>query len=473
MASILKIFGNAFCFGVIPKIPQFINLILLPFVTPYLTLDDYGIWGIVSSYSSFFLALAPLGLHIHLPNYYFEVRKWKIYWNHIFFLFLVSGVICSALYILFLLKELVYVPFTTRLLIGLFSCAPILLFATNSISSQLYPLLSKPLPLVLRNLVASLSSITVSFIIIVLFRDGYWGWIMGSMTSAVVAFLMFCYVLRKKEGIYPVPETNPARIKQWMKISFPVIPHAIGFMLLNSSSRIIMTMYKIPLQDVGIYSNGYMMGDYITVVAIALCTALQPQIQKAYRENRSDDYRNLFYLCQFTACVAVFLVSCWMPDIYNAFIRNENLHVAAPIASLTCYANVMMPFYQFMAYTVFITKNTRQLLWLVFFPGIINVLLCVCFIPAYGYWAAVFATLVSFWSQLLVPLVSRFHKAEVSRWLGSKWKLAVLFVILLSLLIVSNTVAYMPLYVKILVTAAALVTAALLFYRNRQMRNVV
>lgn len=471
MSSLKRIFGNAFYYGVIPKIPQVINVLLMPFITPFLTLDDYGIWGIVSSYSAFFLAIAPLGLHVHLPNYYFEVRKWKIYWNHIFFLFLVSGVIASALYIAFLLVELNYVSVPIRLAIGFASCFPILLFATSTISSQLYPLLEKPLPLVLRNLIASLSSIVVSFIFIVILKLGYWGWIFGSSVAAIVSFSLFSYILKKKEAIYPQIEQKGKRIKQWLKVSLPVVPHAIGFMLLNSSSRIIMTFYNLPLVDIGIFSNGYMMGDYITVVSVALVTAMAPQMQLSYREKRWQDMRNIFYLTQLVALVCVFLVSMWMPEIYKIVMRNESLQAAAPVASMICYANVLMPFYQFLSLAVFINKNTIQLLWLVFLPGVINVALCLVFLPKFGYWAAVISTLISFWSLLLVPMISKYHKSEIKVWLGNKIKLAVIFFILLGSLFFSNYLTGVDLLCKTTVTVAVLIGFYLLIKLRPQLKN--
>ncbi len=454
MASIKKILGNTLAFGIIPKIPTAINLIILPIITPYLTLDDYGIWGIVSAYCSFFVCLAPLGLNVHLTNSFFEVRKWRIYWGHIFYLLLISGVICSVLYIGFIMVELRYVPAWTRLLIALLSCGPILMFGTGTISSHLYPLLSKPLPLVLRNLVASLCTITVTFIIVFYLRLGYWGWILGSFVGSLTGFILFGYTLVRQEHIYPLKDHNFRRIKYWLKISTPVIPHSIGFMLLASSSRIIMSFYDVPLDKIGIFSNGYMMGDYVTVVSVALATALSPETQKAYRESRLNDFRHIFYFCQITALTFVFLVSCWMPEIYTAVMRNPNLQVAAPIASLICYANVVNPFYNFLAAVVFITKETKHLLWLVFLPGVLNVSLCLIFIPIYGYMTAVFSTLISFWSLLLIPLISRFHARKVSVWLGTRWKILVLFIILLTALIGSNIIKDQSLTLKITITIA-------------------
>ena len=84
--SIAQIFKSSFYYGVIPKISTLINVLLLPIITPYLTPYDYGIWGIISSYSGMFLAIAPLGLHMHLSNSYFEYKKWQLVWGHILFL---------------------------------------------------------------------------------------------------------------------------------------------------------------------------------------------------------------------------------------------------------------------------------------------------------------------------------------------------------------------------------------------------
>lgn len=471
MASIKKIFGNTLAFGIIPKIPTVINVFILPIITPYLTLDDYGIWGIVSAYCSFFVCLAPLGLNIHLTNSFFEVKKWKIYWGHIFFLLLLSGLICSVLYIGFIMSELRYVPKWTRFLIAISSCGPILLFGTSTISSHLYPLLSKPLPLVLRNLVASLCTIAVTFIVVYYLRLGYWGWIFGSLAGSLTGFVLFGYTLIKNEKIYPLIERNPKRITNWFKISAPAIPHAIGFMLLASSSRIIMSFYDVPLDEIGIFSNGYIMGDYVTVVSIALATALSPEIQRAYRENRLSDFRHIFYFCQMTALMFVFLVSCWMPQIYLLLMRNPNLQEAAPIASLICYANVLNPLYTFLAVVVFITKETKHLLWLVFLPGVLNVAICLIFIPIFGYITAVYSSLISFWSMLLIPFISKFHKTKVRKWLGARKKLIFIFFILVIAISLSNIIKDFPIITKSVLTLTVISCYLLILLIKKSLRT--
>lgn len=65
LISILK---KAFGFGVMPKLASLVNLLLLPLITPFLTPFDYGIWGVITSYSGLFITIAPLGLNLFLSN---------------------------------------------------------------------------------------------------------------------------------------------------------------------------------------------------------------------------------------------------------------------------------------------------------------------------------------------------------------------------------------------------------------------
>ncbi len=436
--SIAQIFKSSFYYGVIPKISTLINVLLLPIITPYLTPYDYGIWGIISSYSGMFLAIAPLGLHMHLSNSYFEYKKWQLVWGHILFLFFLSGVIFSLIYILIIIGELGVLPTMTRVLVAICSSIPILLFGNVTLATHLYPLENKPFPLVIKNLVASLSAILVSFIMIYFFKLGYWGFVLGTAIAAIVNFSLFVYPLYFNEDIVPTIDRNVKRIKNWLKVAFPVIPHALGFMLLSSSSRIIMSWYNIPLVDIGLFSNGYMIGDYVTIVSTALVTALVPQMQRAFRECRYIDYRRLYYLCQLTTFGVVFCVSVWMPQIYKILIRNSSFQESIPIASLICYANVLMPLYSFVSTTIFIEKQTKYLLWLVFLPGVINLTVCLAFIPLYGYKVAIYSTLISYWSQLLIPFISAYHKQKMQLWMGTRKRILELFICLVFFLFLSQ-----------------------------------
>ena len=456
--SLIKTLKNSFYFGVIPKLSVLINVILLPIITPYLTPYDYGVWGIISSYSGFIVALVPLGLNMHLSNSFFEYKKWRLVWGHILFLFLLSGFIGAIIFVSIMMLELRDFSYGMRFLIGVCASFPILLFGNNQLAIHLYPLLERPKPLVFRNLAGSICSIAISFVVIYVFRLGFWGFVLGAMGNAIVTFVLFIPPLYFKESIKPTIDKNVRRVKNWLKEAAPVIPHTLGFILLSSSSRIIMSWYDVPLEDIGIFSNGYMIGDYITIFATSLATALSPQIQRAYRSGSFDNYRKLYYLCQLIVIGIVFCFSFWMSEIYGLLIRNSAFTEAIPVASYICYANALMPLYVFVSSICFIEKRTLHLLWLVFLPGILNMSLCLIFIPIYGYKVAIYSTLIAFWSQLLVPYISKYHKNKIKLWLGSRYKLLMLLATLLSAVVLSNSLIVSSLTIKIIITVVILAT---------------
>jgi O-antigen/teichoic acid export membrane protein len=178
------------------------------------------------------------------------------------------------------------------------------------------------------------------------------------------------------------------------------------------------------------------MGDYAVMITTALVTAISPQIQKAYRSNDYMRYRKLYFLCQGVCLLTSIMICVWIPEIYDFLIRNESLKQSSAIASYMCFSNVVFAFYVFMSTPVFIEKNTMQLLWLVFVPGVLNLILCFVFIPIYGYKAAIYTTIFSYWTQLLIPFLIGYYKRNVRQWLGSLSKIyLILFFLIVSLLL--------------------------------------
>lgn len=451
--NLKKIFLNSFWFGVIPKISTVLNIILLPIITPYLTPEDYGVWGLISSYVAIALSVYTLGLHMHLTNSFYEYRfNFPKLWGRLLYILLISALVFSIFIIIFTLPLIKDFIFPVRVLIALFCAFPVLFNTNLLIANQLYTLRSKPKPLVLRNLFSTILGIIVLFISVYIFNLGYLGFIFGAATTAIISFIIFIKPLWIKEKLYPRVERNTIRLKSNLKKSFPVIPHALGFVLISSSSRIILENYDVSLKEIGLFSNGYMIGDYITILTTALVTSIVPLMQKFYRNEKFNLYRRYYYLSQGVALFAVILFSIWMPEIYDLLIRNENLKPAYLIAQKICFANVVLPFYFFISTSAFIEKKTKNLLWLVFLPGLLNITLCYIFIPIFGYEAAVYTTIIAYWSQLSIPFLSSYYQAKVGMWLGSRMKLMLLLLILLTSFLLSSFISNLQLKFKFIIS---------------------
>ncbi len=471
--STKKIVANTFYYGVVPKLTMLLSVAILPLTTPFLTTFDYGIYGVVSSYSGLFMAIAPLGLHVHLTNSYFEYpRHYNLVWGRVLMLMLVSSFCFGVLNFIILLFTLPQLLSFKKLLLCTLGSIPIFMLANGLLAQHLFPLKETPKPLVFTNLLGSVFGMTVSFLMIYYFRLGYWGLISAGAISSIFIFVVFIKLVWNDYDIRPILDHNLNRVKRLLLIALPLVPHTLGFVLLTSSARIVMSQYNVSYDEIGLYSHGSTMGDYAVVITSALVTALAPQIQRAYRGGNFKAYRRLYLLCQAVALTTTFLICVWMPEIYALLIRNENLAQSCDIASLLCFANVVFSFYVFMSAPVFIEKNTMQLLWLVFVPGIMNLMLCYTFIPIFGYRAAIYSTIVSYWSQLLIPFFLGYYNKNVKMWLGNlKWTIVILVVILSDLLL-ANLFMYTAIWLKVILVFVT--TGSLLFfYRHFKFNELI
>lgn len=448
-----QIIINSIWFGVVPKLTTLINIFLLPIITPFLTPSDYGVIGIINSYSGIIAIIAVMGLNIHLTNSFFVYKeRFRQIWGRVLGLLLISGLFFSICYAIFLYILFEDITGLKKILAVVSACIPILLIANLTLAQHYYPLVQKPKSLVLRNLIGSISGMLVTFCFIYYLKLGYLGWLAGAATSSLVCFVLFIHPLWVKEKIKPIFIASKKRVYSWLKISLPIVPHSLGFVLLASSNRIIMSLLNIDIDDIGIYTNGYIMGDYAIVLSSAMIVAVSPRVQELYRSQKFIDLKKLYIFCQLSAFLISFLFSIWMPEIYKLLIHNDALQPAHEIAIFICFANVVFPFYSFLATTAFIEERTGKVLWLVFIPASLNILLNLIFIPLYGYKAAIYTTLVAYWSQTLIPYTIKYFR-EKSRIIFSNIYLPLMLLSALVIIVIcANIISELSVICKLLIS---------------------
>lgn len=464
--NLKKILLNSIWFGVVPKLGTLIHVLMLPILTPFLTKFDYGIWGIVSSYSDLIMAVATLGLQVHLTNSYFELRdKFRMVWGRIAFLLLILSQIFALVLFVTLLCVLKQLPPHLRVIASLVGICPIAFSSMQVLATHFFQLCARPRPLVLGNLASGLLGLSALFVCVYVFRLGYFGFIANAAVTGIAGCVIFAVLICRREKIRFITDIKRRRIAEWMKISLPMVPHTIGFIFLASSSRIIMDLLRIPIEDIGLYANAYSIGGYITIVTTALLISMVPQIQESYRAGRFAEYRRLFYMSQFIVCIAITLFSIWLPELYRILIRNRDFWQCSELAIFFCSAKMMYPLYTLLAAPATIEKRTPQLLWLIFLPGAINVLLCFAVLPFFGYRGAAYCYLIAFWSQIMVPFIAGFHRRNLEQWFGSRYKLLLLLATC-GILVFSNVlISRMSCFFKIPVTLFCIFLFVVIYFK--------
>lgn len=415
-----EIISNTIWFGIIPKLTILVTLLITPLITPYLTPDDYGVIGIISAYVGTITGFATLGLHVHLTNSYYEYKlRFGIVWRRLIFWMAMGALGCMIVGIFILWIVLPDVsPWPRWMVVGLATLS--ILFSFNIVIAQhYYNLRLHPKPLVIRNMLAALCGLGVMFFIVYQLRWGYMGYVISTAVSAVVTFLLFIYPLWYKLKLFPYPNPVNKRVKGWIKVAIPLMPHNVGHILLSSGDRIIMSILMVSTYEIGIYSNGYSFGEYGSVLILALTTALSPVMQTSFRSNNYKQIRKLLFFTEGISLLIIMGLSIWMREIYQIMVRNEELQVCHHIAGYTCFSFAMFPLYSILSVPTFVEKKTWQLLWLIFIPALLNIVLNFIFIPIYGYRAAILTTIISYWSICFIALLVPYYREHLRNWLGN------------------------------------------------------
>lgn len=411
-------FLNSIWFGIVPRLPSILNILLLPLITPYLSQSDYGFWGLITAFSSVFLSLGMLGLDIHLSNSFYEYpQKFYYVWGRIFFYITISSfllAIVNSVVVFSLLEKSNY-----RFAVSIVSSFPILSNVFILFANQLYIFKAKPKVFVTRVLISNLIGIIILYITSVKFKLGYISFILSYGSIALFNSILLGYQLFSVEKLIIVPDFRIRPILLMLKQSIFVIIHGLGFILLTSLPRIIMDWREVNINNIGLVMSGFSIGEYVNVILLGFATAVVPKIQKYYREKNFIGLKNVFIFIQVSGVLVVALYATWLHDVFIFLVRNRDLYSAKYFAQFSLFNNTFLPFYVLLSSIVFIQKKTKKLLWLVFFPGLINAILAWFLIPLFSFKIISLTSFISGWTLLIIPLFVKYYNEMINEIFGS------------------------------------------------------
>ncbi len=393
-----KLFKHTFIYAFGTQLSRVVSIFILPFVTPYLTNEDYGINGIALAYLGSFSALKDLGMIAVISNTFYRYPfRFKFIWNRVFS-FLSVWSIPLAIIIGIVLFFVLPASTINKIIIILCSILPIIFFDNLILFSSRYLQLSeKPTSFVIISFVSSITSILVSYIAIVHFKLGYKGWFIGSFISQFVAFI--CYL--KVAVSYKIVKFNFNFSLKWigkyLKISLPAIPHAYSSFLMETSDRIILSLFMININIIGLYNIGYTFGQYFNILNIGLALATSSFYLKLYNNNNKANeikVRNITFVIWLSILILASIAGLWMKEIFAILIRNQNLKEGFSITIVILFCYVGNVFYMSSGNKLIALGKMNDLWKVSLMAGLINVVLNLILIPYLNVWGSVIATLI-------------------------------------------------------------------------------
>lgn len=391
-----KLFSHTLIYGFANQIPKIAGIFSLPFITQYLTEQDYGIFGVITSYVAAIEVFSSLGLRVILVNTFYKHPNWyKKVWRELYGFLMIWNLVFLLFKILFLWvlmpSEVANIPLIIFLNIG----AGLFFGPTATIGFVFFQVNQKPVSIALRTAIFGSLTVALNILFIAHLKMGYLGWFWSIFITSVLTNMSYFYPLFYKYKISPIFTISMRRIKSYLKVTLPTVPHYYSSFLLNSSDKVVMQQLAVPIDDIGKYNAAYTVGNFFNSIGLVSGFAINPLMNECYKKKDEKGARELVFVLQVVFFLASFLACLWLKEIFHILIKNEALAATYPLGIILVMAYNYRAMYFGSINKLFYLEKTNVLWKITFFAGLTNVIMNFIFIPIFGYEAAAITTFIS------------------------------------------------------------------------------
>ena len=271
-------------------------------------------------------------------------------------------------------------------------------------------------------IVKGYTAVVLGIVFVLLLQENkYLGRIWANLLVYSIFSIFFLLKLRK----YCKLSFNLNHIKYIVHFSFPLIPSTLSNTILSQFDRIMITS-TLGLASAGLYSLGYNIGTILLMVVAAIQMAILPDFYKFIRNN---EYDRLDFLVKriFSFITVAALGLVFFAKEIGIVLADKKFHPGLSVVPVVVIAYTFYAMYLVYGKYISYEKKTYYSSAVVLSAGILNIVLNALFIPRYGYIAAAYTTLVSYFFLFLLTwvVVKKISEQRITP-LWMIWKPAVL-----------------------------------------------
>lgn len=410
----LKHSKNYFSADVATKALGFISI---PIFTRLFTQEDYGTVAVFTSYVGIMTVILSLNSYTAVGRYYYE--KTDDFGEFIGTSFIFVGLILCITVIIYILfyqqiNNLIKLPGLLPIYL-LFAC----LFAIiRSVYAQILVPQKKSKELAIINVLNGYIGFAVAVLFIYLLKEDRY---LGRIWATLLVDLFFSIYYIKKINKYLKFNFKMEHIKYIANYSIPLIPYALSGVILAQFDRI-MINNLINTESAGLYSLGYNIGMLLLMVIGATQTALMPDFFK-FLDNK--EYNRLDFLIKkiFSIVTITALGLVLFAQEIGIILADKKFHEGLQVVPIVVIGYVFFGMFTIYGRYIGYKKKTVFSSIVALTAGISNIILNAIYIPKYGYIAAAYTTVVSYFIMFILAwIVAKFILKQRVTPLWMIWK---------------------------------------------------
>lgn len=397
-STLRKTGAHALIYGIGMSFTAISGILLVPLYTRFLTPTDYGIYSLLNIVSSLLLFLYDFGMINAIFRWYFQYAPEEVAMRR--------KVINTAAVFLLVIASV----FTLVLSIGSQSIARMVfnspdlaaLVRLMLFSVMLQSMTWVPLSLLrIRGRVLTFLAVTVATMVILITanylflfaNNGLYG-VYGSSIVTYIFMVAALFVITRQE--YSV-EFSARELKGMLRFGLPYLPVLFFSWMIDFSDRYLLSQLST-LQEVGLYSVGYRVGQVMYMVEKAFLVAWVPLMLSVYQQHK-DSAPKIFggvftYFASFIMLLGL-AISVFSPEIIKIF-TSKAYYDASIVVPWVALAYLLSGIYIYMLSGFIIAKNVLYQPVILSVSAVINIALNILLIPRMGMMGAAYSTVVSY-----------------------------------------------------------------------------
>lgn len=400
-----------------------IPFLLLPFLTHYLTPEDYGLIAMFQVILSLSLPLTGLNVNGAISRQYFSEKHthtdFSVYVSSSFLVVIFATALMVLVYTVFADTIHNWSEFPKDWLWVILVCA--FSFNISEIVLAIWQVQYKSIQYSIFKILKTLLEMGFSIGLILYVQQSWESRIYAQLIASVLFAVVAVLILKRLKIL--VRTVNIEMIKDILKFGIPLIPHVIGAVLISMADRLFLTN-MIGIAETGLYAVGFQVAQIISLIQTSFNQAWVPYFYGKLNEKKEETNLKIVkftYVYFAIMIVLALLLTIAAPTIFNWFIGEKYANAIGYVfwISLGFAFNGM---YKMVVNYFFYMKTTYWVSIATFFTAGINIILNYYLISAYGPIGAAKATAISFLLQFLLVwlLASKQYKMPWNYFISSK-----------------------------------------------------
>ncbi len=371
------------------------NFFILPVLTYYLTKEDYGMIGVITSVvtiATIYIGFFP-STFVMVKYSKFGKQKMAKYISNILILMTITFLV--VLFFLYVSKDYIFSSYQESGYLVLYIAFLCFFQVFWQQFSTIIQLEKNALKYVLFQFVQTMTTIGLALLLIV---NLSWGWEGKFFAELFIYFLSACYAIyyMHKNG-YISADFDAKKLKELFSYLFPLSFYVVGLFIMGTIDKLFLANL-ISLEAAGIYAIAITMTIIINIVFDAVLKAWEPYLFELLSSDKHSDQIQVVkgtYLYSIFVLIFMVLYILFVPYLFDLMINekfNEALLYIPILVIAYSFEGLRKPVTELLNYL----DKVKTVGGITIVAAIVNIILNIFLIKIYGIYGAAYATAISF-----------------------------------------------------------------------------